>query len=66
MMWESSAAEREVQPNPWFHINYLGNKGTRGSHWGLNKAAVLEKSQFKQLISLFEEKTGRSPIGDET
>ena len=55
MMWETTLAS--APRRHLFHFNYM----ERNYSWGLNKAAVLHRSELRQIMALYGSATGKSP-----
>lgn len=50
MMWESRASS---DPENWFDFKYINER----SVWGLNKPAVFNRSELRELFRVYEEQT---------
>lgn len=53
MMWQT----QRIKPpkEEWFDFKYMNGR----NNWGLNKAAVFTRADFKRLLELFREHTGQ-------
>ncbi len=58
MMWESSPFNHLDQS--WFSFNYVRLVDGKMNSWGLNKAAVFDRDEFRHIVQIYKQSTGRT------